>query len=83
MGSRAYRDGGVLVPSEQHIAGFHAWVSDQLTEAPGELVRGCQARRRPRVAHRSSTLASRHAEIVLEVGPYVPPHRSYTFPPGT
>jgi hypothetical protein len=22
-----------------------------------------------------------HAEIVLEVGPYVPPHRSYTFPP--
>jgi hypothetical protein len=26
---------------------------------------------------------SRHAEIVLEVGPYVPPHHSYTFPPGT
>jgi len=26
---------------------------------------------------------SRHAEIVLEVGPYVPPHRSYTFPLGT
>jgi hypothetical protein len=25
----------------------------------------------------------RHAEIVLEVGPYVPPHRAYTFPPGT
>ena len=24
-----------------------------------------------------------HAEIVLEVGPYVPPHSSYTFPPGT
>lgn len=24
----------------------------------------------------------RHAEIVLEVGPYVPPHPSYTFPPG-
>ena len=24
----------------------------------------------------------RHAEIVLEVGPYVPPHASYTFPPG-
>jgi hypothetical protein len=23
-----------------------------------------------------------HAEIVLEVGPYVPPHASYTFPPG-
>jgi hypothetical protein len=26
---------------------------------------------------------SRHSEIVLEVGPHVPPHRSYTFPPGT
>lgn len=25
----------------------------------------------------------RHAEIVLEAGPYVPPHSSYTFPPGT
>lgn len=24
-----------------------------------------------------------HSEIVLEVGPYVPPHRSYTFPPGS
>jgi hypothetical protein len=24
----------------------------------------------------------RHAEIVLEVGPFVPPHPSYTFPPG-
>lgn len=25
---------------------------------------------------------TRHAEIVLEVGPYVPPHSSYAFPPG-
>jgi hypothetical protein len=25
---------------------------------------------------------TRHAEIVLEVGPFVPPHVSYTFPPG-
>lgn len=25
----------------------------------------------------------RHAEIVLEVGPHVPPHLSYRFPPGT
>jgi hypothetical protein len=24
-----------------------------------------------------------HSEIVLEAGPFVPPHRSYTFPPGT
>jgi hypothetical protein len=26
---------------------------------------------------------SRHAEIVLEVGPHVPPHSSYAFPPGS
>ena len=26
---------------------------------------------------------TRHAEIVLEVGPYVPPHQSYAFPSGT
>jgi hypothetical protein len=26
---------------------------------------------------------TRHAEIVLEVGPHIPPHSSYTFPPGT
>jgi glycine betaine catabolism A len=26
MTSRAYRDGGVLVPSEHHISGFHDWV---------------------------------------------------------
>jgi hypothetical protein len=26
---------------------------------------------------------ARHAEIVLEAGPYVPPHSSYTFPSGT
>jgi hypothetical protein len=25
----------------------------------------------------------RHTEIVLEAGPYVPPHPAYTFPPGT
>ncbi|MBN9102816.1 MULTISPECIES: aromatic ring-hydroxylating dioxygenase subunit alpha [unclassified Pseudonocardia] len=30
MSSRAYRDGGVLVPSEHHIATFHAWVADRL-----------------------------------------------------
>jgi len=24
----------------------------------------------------------RHAEIVLELGPYVPPHRAFAFPPG-
>jgi hypothetical protein len=25
----------------------------------------------------------RHAEIVAEIGPYVPPHAAYAFPPGT
>jgi Rieske 2Fe-2S family protein len=34
MSSRAYAGGGVLVPSEHHIAGFHAWVRDQLASAP-------------------------------------------------
>ncbi|MEI5103881.1 aromatic ring-hydroxylating dioxygenase subunit alpha [Streptomyces sp. PmtG] len=27
MDSRAYRHGGVLVPTEHHIGGFHAWVT--------------------------------------------------------
>jgi hypothetical protein len=30
-----------------------------------------------------SVRLSPHAEIVLEAGPYVPPHASYTFPTGT
>ncbi|HEY3726421.1 MAG TPA: hypothetical protein VGL51_04555 [Solirubrobacteraceae bacterium] len=30
-----------------------------------------------------AVVLSRHDEIVLEVGPYVPPHPTYTFPPGT
>jgi Rieske 2Fe-2S family protein len=34
MSSRAYRDGGVLVPSEHHIAGFHSWVRDRVAEVP-------------------------------------------------
>ncbi|MFJ9613635.1 aromatic ring-hydroxylating oxygenase subunit alpha [Streptomyces noursei] len=35
MDSRAYRDGGVLVPSEHHIGGFHAWVAAQLAVGRG------------------------------------------------
>jgi hypothetical protein len=31
----------------------------------------------------TSVPLTRHAEIVLEVGPHVPPHSSYAFPPGT
>jgi Rieske 2Fe-2S family protein len=30
MGSRAYRDGGVLVPSEHHIARFHDWLTARI-----------------------------------------------------
>ncbi|NSC24916.1 aromatic ring-hydroxylating dioxygenase subunit alpha [Streptomyces albus subsp. chlorinus] len=30
MASRAYRDGGVLVPSEHHIGEFHSWVTARL-----------------------------------------------------
>jgi glycine betaine catabolism A len=30
MSSRAYANGGVLVPSEHHIAAFHEWVRDRL-----------------------------------------------------
>jgi hypothetical protein len=37
-------------------------------------------RRRPGPAGR--IVLRRHAEIVLEVGPHVPPHSTYRFPPG-
>jgi hypothetical protein len=30
-----------------------------------------------------SVALARHSEIVLEAGPYVPPHASYAFPPQT
>lgn len=30
MASRAYRNGGVLVPSEHHIVEFHQWVEARL-----------------------------------------------------
>jgi hypothetical protein len=38
---------------------------------------------RRRLGSPSSIPLTRHAEIVLEVGPYVPPHSSYRFPPGS
>lgn len=34
MSSRAYRNGGVLVPAEHHIAEFHHWVMSRLAAAP-------------------------------------------------
>ncbi|WP_432119169.1 aromatic ring-hydroxylating oxygenase subunit alpha [Streptomyces sp. bgisy032] len=33
MASRAYREGGVLVPSEHHIGIFHAWLVERLGSA--------------------------------------------------
>lgn len=36
MSSRAYADGGVLVPNEHHLADFHAWVAAKLSPgSPG------------------------------------------------
>jgi hypothetical protein len=32
--------------------------------------------------HPGAVPLARRAEIVLEIGPYVPPHTAYTFPPG-
>ncbi|MFC8918562.1 aromatic ring-hydroxylating dioxygenase subunit alpha [Streptomyces sp. NPDC047821] len=34
MASRAYRRGGVLVPSEHHIGLFHSWLTERLTARP-------------------------------------------------
>ena len=51
------------------------------TARPGSRVSAFVDGRRWRGAPGSIPL-TRHAEIVLEVGPYVPPHTSYTFPPG-
>ena len=38
---------------------------------------------RPWTADPGAIPLSRHAVIVLEIGPFVPPHRHYAFPPGT
>lgn len=38
---------------------------------------------RPRPGDPRRLALTAHAEIVLEVGPHVPPHGSYEFPPGT
>jgi Rieske 2Fe-2S family protein len=36
MGSRAYRSGGVLVPTEHHIGIFHAWLLEKLGSYPSD-----------------------------------------------
>jgi hypothetical protein len=38
---------------------------------------------RPRRGAPGAVPLSAHSEIVLEVGPHVPPHSAYTFPPGS
>jgi hypothetical protein len=38
---------------------------------------------RRRIGNPTTVQLAPHAEIVLELGPYVPPHWSYEFPPGT
>jgi dihydroxyacid dehydratase/phosphogluconate dehydratase len=49
------------------------------------LLSGCERlRRRPSWPGAPGAVPlTRHAEIVLEVGPHVPPHSSYAFPPGS
>ena len=38
---------------------------------------------RPRGGDPARAALQPHGEVVVEVGPYVPPHTTYTFPPGT
>jgi hypothetical protein len=60
--------------SNRRLAGFKA--------RPGHaVVAFVDGRRWPRSPGQIPLV--RHSEIVLEVGPFVPPHRSYVFPPGT
>ena len=49
---------------------------------PGRVRAYVDGRRWTRTAPAAIPLTP-HAEIVLELGPYVPPHRSFAFPPGT
>ncbi len=67
---------------------FHAWGQPLSTRriasfpaAPGTAVAVFVAGRRWAGAPWSVPL-TRHREIVLEVGPHVPSHTTYTFPPG-
>jgi hypothetical protein len=60
--------------SSTRVAGFSA--------PPGRQVSVFVGGRR-RLGPPAAVPLRRHAEIVLEVGPPVPPHAAYTFPPGT
>jgi hypothetical protein len=56
------------------LAGFRAAAGRQVTVYVG-------GRRWSGAA--TAVALTRHAEIVLEVGPHVPPHTAFTFAPGT
>ena len=94
-GARCYRElvtleptGVVLVRpgSRLTLAGlFRAWGqplgTHRLASFAGQPVRVFVGGR-PWLGPPGAVPLTRHAEIVLEVGPAVPPHSSYTFPPG-
>lgn len=67
---------------------FRSWGQPLSTRRLASFSVGRGARVRAFVNGRSwrgspaSVPLTRHAEIVVEVGPYVPPHSMYTFPPG-
>lgn len=63
-----------LALSARRLAGFSA-------PAGGHVIVFVDGR--PWHGEPGSVPLARHSEIVLEVGPYVPPHSTYTFPPGT
>lgn len=64
---------------------FRAW-GEPLSRERVASFRGNQLRvfvdGRSRRGLPSAVPLRRHAEIVLELGPYVPPHRGFAFPPG-
>ncbi len=60
--------------SSRRVGSFSARVGDRV----GVFVDGRAWRGSP-----AAVPLRAHSEIVLEVGPYVPPHTSYAFPPGT
>lgn len=94
VGARCYGDlvtldptGIVLVRAgaERTVADlFRAWgeplTDHRLTSFHGPHVRAFVGGRRAPLRPGAIPLTP-HAEIVLEVGPYVPPHRTFTFPP--
>ena len=81
----------LLAPGSQHTLGdlFRSWGQPLSARRAGPFaapqgrsvrvyVRGRRRRGDPaRVPLRP------HSEVVVEVGPYVPPHTAYTFPPGS